>query len=251
MIQFPGMNPYLEGYLFKDLHNALASRIRAQLTPLIRPRYAARLEISVMQDDDPTELNIVYPDVEVVRTPSRATPAQGDRLEATPATLTLPAPTSVRLPRVEVKDVESGILVTCIEILSYVNKRQPGLQQYTQKRERLIRDGVHLVEVDLLRRETRPLNQSSIPNSHYRVTITRIRQRVDIWAFQMQEPLPIVPIPLIPPDQDVMLDLNQAIHQVYEEADYDLSIDYHKPPAPPPLSEADQQWLRSVINTGI
>lgn len=63
MPNFPGMNPYLEGYLFSDLHNALASRIRALLTLLLRPRYAARLEVSTVQDTSLSEeLWIIYPD---------------------------------------------------------------------------------------------------------------------------------------------------------------------------------------------
>jgi Protein of unknown function (DUF4058) len=247
MPQFPGMNPYLEGYLFKDLHNALASRIRAQLTPLLRPKYAARLEISVVQDDNPGELNIIYPDVEVIRTSSSASSFQQLAPAYTPSTLTLPAPTSIRVPRIEVKEAKTNILVTCIEILSYVNKRHPGLRQYIQKRERLIRDGVHLVEIDLLRRGTQPIDPPLLPDSHYRVITTRIQERVDVWAVQMQDPLPTIPIPLLPPDADVPLDLNLAIHQVYEEADYDLSIDYSKQP-PPPLSDADKQWLELVIH---
>ena len=43
---FPGMVPYLEGYLWPDVHQALAGKIRQQLTPLVRPRYAVRLGIS-------------------------------------------------------------------------------------------------------------------------------------------------------------------------------------------------------------
>ncbi len=42
---FPGMDPYLEGYLWADVHNALASKIRQLLVPLLRPRYTARLEV--------------------------------------------------------------------------------------------------------------------------------------------------------------------------------------------------------------
>lgn len=42
---FPGMDPYLEGYLWTDVHNALASKIRQLLVPLLRPRYTARLEV--------------------------------------------------------------------------------------------------------------------------------------------------------------------------------------------------------------
>lgn len=47
---FPGMNPYLEGYLWADVHNALASKIRQLLVPLLRPRYTARLEIGSVLD---------------------------------------------------------------------------------------------------------------------------------------------------------------------------------------------------------
>ena len=36
---FPGMDPYLEGYLWPDVHNALANKIRQQLTPLLRPAW--------------------------------------------------------------------------------------------------------------------------------------------------------------------------------------------------------------------
>lgn len=38
---FPGMDPYLEGYLWPDVHNAFANKIPQQLTPQLRPRYAA------------------------------------------------------------------------------------------------------------------------------------------------------------------------------------------------------------------
>lgn len=45
---FPGMDPYLEGYLWPDVHNALSAKIRQLLTPLIRPRYTARLNIATL-----------------------------------------------------------------------------------------------------------------------------------------------------------------------------------------------------------
>lgn len=249
MPQFPGMNPYLEGYLFQDLHSALASRIRAILTPLLRPRYAARLEISTVQDTSPSEdLGIIYPDVEVVKTPDPTQLGARQTAVFTPATLTLPPPMTIRLPRVEVRETKSNLLVTCIEILSYANKRQAGLEQYMQKRNRLIRAGVHLVEIDLIRRGTRPIaNIEQIPESHYRITVARVNDRLGVWTVQMQDQLPTIPIPLLPPDPDVPLDLSQAIHQVYEEADYDLTIDYSRQPPPPTLSEGDRQWLKERI----
>lgn len=248
MPQFPGMNPYLEGYLFQDLHSALASRIRALLTPLLRPRYAARLEVSTVQDTSLSEeLGIVYPDVEVVKTPDSACLPALLPVVFTPATLTLPPPVTLRIPTVEVREVAGNRLVTCIEILSYANKRQLGFEQYQQKRDRLMRIGVHLVEIDLIRRGRRAISESLIPKSHYCISVTRAGERVDVWTLGMQDSLPTIPIPLLAPDADVPLDLSRAIHQVYEEADYDLTIDYSRQPPPPALSEAEQQWLQSVI----
>jgi hypothetical protein len=40
---FPGMDPYLEGEMWQEFHETLASAIRAQLMPQIAPRYAALL----------------------------------------------------------------------------------------------------------------------------------------------------------------------------------------------------------------
>ncbi|GAB4327077.1 MAG: DUF4058 family protein [Leptolyngbyaceae cyanobacterium] len=248
MPQFPGMNPYLEGYLFQDLHSALASRIRALLTPLLRPRYAARLEVSTVQDTSSSEeLGILYPEVEVVKTSDSARFTQEPTAVFTPATLTLPPPITLRIPTVEVREVTGNRLVTCIEILSYANKRQLGFEQYQQKRDRLIRLGVHLVEIDLIRRGRRAIAESLLPKSHYCISVTRAGDRIDVWALNMQEPLPTIPIPLLPPDADVPLDLSQAIHQVYEEADYDLTIDYSRQPPPPPLSDAEQRWLKTIL----
>jgi Protein of unknown function (DUF4058) len=250
MPQFPGMNPYLEGYLFHDLHNALASRIRALLTPLLRPNYAARLDISVVQDGGLNEdLGIVYPDVEVVTTPVVSSKPTRQSDDFTPATLTLPPPIKIRIPTIEVREVKANRLVTCIEILSYANKRQPGLNQYLQKRNRLIDAGIHLVEIDLIRRGSRPIEDAQIPTSHYRITVTRASDRIDVWTFQMQDRLPTIPIPLLSPDPDVPLNLAVAIAQVYEEADYDLTIDYDRQPPSPGLLDADQQWLRTIVQS--
>ncbi len=64
---FPGMDPYLEGYLWPDLHTALANRLRQQLAPLLRPNYTARLGLYIVEDTAPeAEMGIMYPDVEVL-----------------------------------------------------------------------------------------------------------------------------------------------------------------------------------------
>jgi len=52
-------------------------------------------------------------------------------------------PIEVRIASVEIRDT-ANTLVACIEILSPVNKREPGLMPYRQKRQRLYNANVHL-----------------------------------------------------------------------------------------------------------
>jgi hypothetical protein len=57
----------------------------------------------------------------------------------------------------------------------------------------------------------------------------------------LDQPLPTIPVPLRPPDADAVLDLQAALAAVYDEAGYDLSIDYTLTPPPPPLPTSHQE----------
>jgi hypothetical protein len=242
---FPGMDPYLEGYLWPDVHHRLATQISDQLNPLVRPRYVARIEVQVVTDEAPQgEIGIMYPDVELFQTqpqaePSPFTATRGVLVaEATAATISVPLPAiELRIPTVVILDAAQNQLVTSIEILSPVNKREPGLAKYREKCRRLQEAGVHVLEIDLLRRGQRPLVSPRIPESAYRVTLMRAHaQRADVWAIQLRDSLPILPVPLRPPDPDVLLDLGLALRTIYDRAAYDLSINYEDAPPPPPLT---------------
>ncbi|MEO1352188.1 MAG: DUF4058 family protein [Cyanobacteria bacterium J06635_15] len=252
---FPGMDPYLEGYLWPDVHNALAAKIRQQLAPQLQPHYVARLEIYVVEDEFPeNEVGILYPDVEVMqRKQAQTSPAlkSTGNLAITPAPLTLPFLSSipVRIPTVEIRDTRENLLVTCIEILSPVNKRNPGLTRYRQKRQRLHQAGVHLLEIDFLRRGQRPFAIQKLPSVAYVVALTRAEQNVmEIWPLRLPDPLPIVPVPLKDDDPDAALDLPEALTAIYEEAFYRLSIDYAQAPPPPDLSEFELGWIKDLVS---
>ncbi|MCG8352396.1 MAG: DUF4058 family protein [Chloroflexales bacterium] len=250
---FPGMDPYLEGHLWPDVHNALAYKIRQQLAPQIQPRYTARLETYVVQDSEPeAEIGILYPDVEVLLARAddtyHGTPAEPMPAGA-PAPISIPviAPVDVRIPTVEIRDAANNQLITCIEILSPVNKRAPGLSAYRQRRQRLASAGVHLLELDLLRRGTRVVRHPRLPTSAYLALLTRAQARVALaWPIGLRDVLPILPTPLRAPDPDVVLDLGAALAAIYDEARYDLSIDYRQDPPPPPLTADDAAWLRTL-----
>jgi hypothetical protein len=259
------MDPYLEGYLWPDVHSALAASIRRQLTPQLRPRYTARLEIYTVEDTAPeAEIGIMYADVEVVRAqrdlPSTARDAvqvavakagNGVHIVA-PLIIPVLPPIEVKIVNVEIRDAGSNQLVTVIELLSPVNKRHPGWQPYLEKRRRLLAAGVHLMEIDLLRRGARVYNHPRLPASHYLITLTRAPAKMtETWPLQIQDRLPRLPVPLLPPDDDATFDLQVALAEVYDDAAYDLSINYQEPPPPPQLTTGDLAWLRDLLGQGL
>lgn len=250
---FPGMDPYLEGYLWPDVHSALAHKIRQQLAPQLQPDYVARIEISVVEDASfSTEIGVMYPDVEAIKTRRPITPIAesrdaGPTITAAPMTLSLP---EVRLTHVEIRDVAHHQLVTSIEIISPVNKREPHLSRYRQKRDRIRQAEVHLLEIDLLRRGTRVWDYDGIPGDvPYLVVLTRSdTRRLEIWPIDLQAQLPVLPTPLRPPHEDVALDLQSAMSGLYDEAYDHLSIDYRQDPPSPGFSEQEREWIRDVLD---
>jgi len=254
---FPGMNPWLEGYLWADLHHELASSIRKQLAPQVKPKYVVRIDTYTYHNILPEEeIGIIYPDLEILKKP--ATPP-GDVLSepettystVTPPTLTFPTRLTVeaRVPVVEIRDKGNNQLITAIEILSPVNKRNPGLVQYRKKREMLYAGGVHLLEIDLLRKGQRPATYPSLPMwAHYFVMLVRADQtKTQVWALTVRDKLPTLPVPLKSPDPDIRLDLGRAFHDAVSLGDYDESINYREEPPLPAFSDEDREWLQGIL----
>ena len=250
---FPGMDPWLEGHVWPDVHHDLATRIKEQLVPQVIPKYLVRIETYTVEDTHPDEdVGILYPDVEILRrgVDIVSEPAVDYGL-TTPATMTIPIarPIEVHIPVVEIIDREKQKLITAIELISPVNKRKPGLEDYRKKRTALNRNGVHLLEIDLLRRGERPFNYPTFPRwAQYFVLLTRGGQsRMEVWAMTVRDKLPVVPVPLKSPDPDVRLDIGAAFQEVYERSRYDLSVRYGAEPPPPALSEDDREWLKGLL----
>ena len=74
-----------------------------------------------------------------------------------------------------------------------------------------------------------------IRDSDYLIFLTRAERRnvTETWPVGVRDPLPVVPVPLLPGDDDVPLDLGHTLRTIYDEARYDLSIDYGEMPIPP------------------
>jgi hypothetical protein len=204
---FPGMDPYLEGPLWMSVHSQLTAEIARQLAPKLRPKYLA-LTTERFVLDEVSDISVVttspYPDW----------------------------PSRVPHVVVEVRETATRRLVTAIEVLSPTDKRAEGREEYLSKRRRILLSTAHLLEIDLLRQGQRVPMQQPLPKAPYFVILSRAEERpiTAVWPIQFADRLPVVPVPLLPGDADVPLDLQQALTNVYDLLGYDLAIDYSRPP---------------------
>jgi hypothetical protein len=250
-LPFPGMDPYLESADFwPSFHHHLAEELMTQLNASLGPAYFADVEVRASLDDLGVLASVdIYPDVAVLGddAPSGAT-AAAPAVVAPIQRIALPADRT-RARTVHIRQTGSNTLVTVIELLSPSNKQGRGLELYRQKRERLLLSACHLVEIDLLRRGQRPGWEVEEPplDAAYVCLVNRARAdtlRVsEIWPLRLAEPLPLLPIPLLPPDPDLLLDLAGALRQIYHRARYERRLDYRAAPPPPELSVEDAAWL--------
>ncbi len=252
---FPGMDPYLEGELWQEFHERLAQQISEQLLKVLPPHYVALLakryvlhRPAVGLMSLPEEHRVVYPDVHVAHIPRIAEVAVAYETQA----LTQPAARLASLVTeetpvisVEVRDVANRRLVTVIEILSPVNKMGDGAMEYVEKRTALMTTSVHLLEIDLLRRGGRVIFETDPPPADYYAYLSRFTDRpyTDVWPVGLRDRLPVLPVPLLPPDEDVLLDLQRAVNACYDLVHYERLLDYTVPPPPPPLSNEDALWV--------
>lgn len=159
-------------------------------------------------------------------------------------------PERMRTRSVHIYLAENKELVTVIEILSPANKTGAGLQEYRLKRDQLVHSRVHLVEIDLLRAGQRPGTEVNTPplDAEYILLVNRAQQgdeRIsEIWPIALNEPLGYLPIPLLAPDPDILLDLDDIMQMVYQRGAYNRRIDYHQPVPLPRLRPAMQKWIQ-------
>ena len=209
-----------------------------------------------------------YPHVRVIERPRRDPVAAGTAIaEPAPSTRVesgMPAPAEPVVIHLDMEPVTEGSIesidmksghrvVTSIEVLSPSNKHAgEGQRLFLQKREDLKKAGVNVVEIDLLRGGDRVLLVSpvQIPPSYrtdYQICVWRSSRpsAVLVYGAPLRERLPVIPMPLRPPDPDAMLDLQAVVDQCYRNGGYD-DIDYTDEPEPR-LKKVDVSWADALL----
>ncbi|MEZ4734024.1 MAG: DUF4058 family protein [Caldilineaceae bacterium] len=254
---FPGMDPYLERPgLWKQVHTGLIIDIQKYLAQLLRPKYQVAVEQRTFVSLAGANKLVGEPDVLIVGTPAQQpngrtvmTPAPAAvALAEAPAAyvVDLPMPEEITERWLEVRDVVTGEAITVIEILSPSNKLEDR-QRYEKKRLKILGSMTHLIEIDLLRVGKAMTMHGEIPTSHYRILVSRApdRPQAEVLLFSVRTPIPAIIVPLLPGDDEPALPLNRILHNLYDQAGYDLFINYAEPPLPPFPGE-DVQWVADI-----
>jgi hypothetical protein len=219
---FPGMDPYLETpALWSDFHATFIVYLSEALLDCLPDNYDARIKENVRLVEvappksaliDEEETHERY--IEILHRPERA-------------------------------------LVAVLELLSPADKEEPGRSDYLAKRNALLRHRVHLVEVDLLIGGRRLPPEVGLPPGDYYALVSRGDRRpdCDVYAWSLRQCLPAIPIPLLPPDPDVWLDLAAVFATAYERGRYARSLDYAAPP-PVSLDEETRRWVMERARGG-
>jgi len=245
------MDPYLEGSLWMSVHTQLCAEIARQLAPRLRPKYLALTTerfVTILPESVAVSTRSIYPDVGVLESERGGKVGGGPAISTAPLRLATVMPERVPHVTVEIRDVAERRLVSSIEVLSPVNKRGEGREEYLAKRRRLLLSTAHLMEIDLLREGIRVPMQDPLPPFPYFVFLSRAEDRpfTQVWPVPLDGRLPTVPVPLLPGDPDVPLDVQQGFTNVYDGLGYDLAVDYSKPPQAP-LVERDAAWADDLL----
>lgn len=262
---FPGMDPLIEASgLWGDFHDHLIEGIYQELSESVPKRYFVRTEqrhyIALVETDGKKDHQFI-PDVGISgakqtsrkKKASRAPTSAVALAEADdePVVVRAAIEQEFRESFVEIYLADPTVrLVTTIEVLSPSNKRSgPGREEYLRKRQATLLAGASLVEIDLLRGGERMPMLDPWPDCPYLLTVGRRPnpRECTVWRGYSLRRLPVIPVPLVPPDPDIPIDLQPMIDTIYRRSRYSGSINYAGQSAVSLLPE-ERLWLEKQLS---
>lgn len=251
---FPGMDPYLEDpAIWPDFHAEFVGCLRKAIGDKLPGDYDACINerVTLIEALDESGRSIV-PDVSIERQGAivRQGASHGAAASATAASLLEPVTLPLIFPEehrelfVEIRcSTADRSLVAVLELLSPTNKSGAGRDGYLLKRNAVLYQDVHLIELDLLVGGRRlPLAKPLPPGDYYAlVAHSERRPNCDVYAWTVRRPLPKLPIPLRSPDVDLIIDLEEVFSQTYDRGRYERRLRYGEPPVAP-LAESERRW---------
>jgi hypothetical protein len=253
------MDPYIEACgLWEDFHSNLVIDIERSLAGVLPERYVVRAHerryVELVYANEAADPRRYQPDVAVLA--ARGSAAEEEVQAAVGVVTEEEPPAFVMHGLVEIERRETFLeiwevaphrrLITGIEVLSPANKRfgSAGWALHERKRQTFLLGHANLVEIDLLRRGRRMPMVETWPESPYYLLLLRKERAPEcvVTTAFFDRPLPRLAIPLAPPDNDALVDLQPLVDQIYTRSRYHQDIDYREP-LEPPLGTAEIEWL--------
>ncbi|MDZ7617983.1 MAG: DUF4058 family protein [Patescibacteria group bacterium] len=243
---FPGMDPYIESQRFDEFHSVYLVTLAELLVPLVRPKYAVDVERYVFLSAE-EDVQSYKPDVAISEGRDGGVPATGRERVATlePRMLSVPMPDEHAQKFLAIRSRDDRRVVTMIEVLSPVNKSASGGQrEYLSKRTNHLQTLASVVEIDLLRGGTRLPSKPLLTDGDYSAYVIRHGDSTHVaaYAWNLDQCLPVIPVPLGEDDPDVGLDLQAAFDRTYDRRGYDYILDYTAALKPPVTADV-QRWI--------
>ena len=145
-------------------------------------------------------------------------------------------------------------VLAVVELLNPGNKSGSYVPRYREKRRRFLTSRAHFMEIDLLRGGDNPSRQlfPELPATPYFIFVARktgVGRNEEGYPLRLQDPLPVIGLPLGPPRPDLPLDLADAFRAAYDLSIRPGSIRYaEETPPEPALGEADAAWLKQLLS---
>lgn len=262
---FPGMDPWLERpWIFPDLRNSMIAALRDSINAKLPPPYFTAIANRVWMEES---LRQIEADLDLLD-PSRNKVKQNPKSTPTSATSTLEMiedrPIIIRMPSEEITEWHLELrygggnerLITSIEVLSLANKRRrsEGRRLYLKKQREILRSEVNLVEIDLLRSGMHSTAvslarlQAEAGPYDYHVCLHRFNEPEEypVYPIRMQNRLPTIPIPLIPPAQEIFVSLQEILSACYDRGLYARRVHYDEA-CRPPLTDEQAKWAEQIL----
>jgi hypothetical protein len=253
---FPGVDPFIEAQRsWPDFHSRFMNCWCEAISAQLPENYLARLEERVEIVDDPYACDGPrrrQPDIVVTQTdPStkRSTSSSSTGL-LEPVTLPYAIEEEHRQSYIEIVHGPDRAVVTVLELLSPTNKEGNGFHAYLAKRRELLRQAIHLVELDLLLSGRRLTFAKPLPPGDFFAFVTRANRRnfSDVYSWTVRDSIPVVPVPLVPPDADLLIEMQPIANLAYERGYYHRFLKYgdeYDLPVNPPT----KQWIDQIARS--
>lgn len=248
--RFPGVDPFIEDqHLWPDFHSTIIQTWREAVRRALPPNYVARIDERVSVIDYVEAEGLRFgPDVSVEKLDAPAVPQKSPKSASAvlePVVIPMLIEEETREAYVKILHHPDNTLVTVLEVLSPTNKCEPGRSAFRTKHNELLKQSVHLVNLDLLVGGKRLPLKKPYPPGDFFALVARADLVPDclVYPWSLRDPLPVISIPLLPEDGDIEIDLAPVYATALERGDYESSIDYARPLSIR-IGKPDADWVK-------